>query len=193
MRGDDGYTAAEALAALAILGLAMAGLTTSMTLIGAGQKKARDQLEQATLERVADDRLGRLLAINAPYRSDQSRRLVGGASDFEVDCGAGARCAARLETGHLIVRGADGREAQFSLPHGEAPHFVYLGSYGSSDVWPPRPLPPPAPAWQSLNAVLVQSRVGQKDKPLVVAKIWRQQRADCEYDVVIQDCRGSRS
>lgn len=192
MKGRPGYTAAEALAALAILGLAMGGLTTSMGLIGAGQAKARARLEQAVLERAADQRLERLLARNAPFRSDQVDHLVGDAKSFALDC-EGGRCGVRIEEGRLIFLDREGRETALRLPEGDAPHFVYIGSYGLSDAWPPAPLPPPAPPWQSLGSVLIQSQAGSREKPLVMAKVWRQQRADCEYDVVIQDCRGGGS
>jgi hypothetical protein len=190
VKGQDGYTAAEALAALAILGLAMTGLTTSMSLIGAGQKKARAQLEQAVLERAAGQRLERMLVHGAPFRSDQPSHLVGNAQFLEFDCEREQRCAARIEHGALIVQDHVGQSAELRLPAGRAPRFVYLGSYNASDIWPPAHQPPPAPGWQSLNAILIQSQADAGDKPLLVAKIWAQQRADCEYDVVIQDCRG---
>lgn len=193
MRGQDGYTAPEALAALAILGLAMSGLTTSIGLISAGQAKARARLEQSVLERTADQRLEHLMSLDAPFRSDQASHLIGDGQVLQVDCGNGQRCAARIEDGNLTLRGGDGAEKSYRLPDGENPHFVYVGSYSASDIWPPAPLPPPAPSWQTLGAVMIQSKEGTKDKPLVIAKVWRQQRADCEYDVVIQDCRGAAS
>lgn len=193
MNRQDGYTAAEALAALAILGLAMGGLATSMSLITAGQTKARARLEQSMLERAANQRLENLLARDAPFRSDQTNHLVGDEQGFEADCGAALRCTARIDEGRLRIRKGDGTITALNLPDGDAPHFVYVGSYSSSAVWPPAPLPPPAPSWQTLGSVLIQSRSGNEEKPLVVAKVWRQQRADCEYDVVIQDCRGAAS
>lgn len=193
MRGQDGYTAAEALAALAILGLAIGGLTTSMSLITAGQTKARARLEQSMLERAADQRLENLLARDAPFRSDQTNHLVGDGQRLEADCGGSQRCMGQIADGVLRIRRGDGSETSLRLPDGEAPHFVYVGSYSISSIWPPAALPPPAPSWQTLGAVMIQSKSGDEEKPLVVAKIWRQQRADCEYDVVIQDCRGAAS
>lgn len=193
MSRQEGYTAAEALAALAILGLAMAGLTTSMGLVAAGQTKTRARLEQTIRERAADQQLESLLARAAPFRSDQASHLIGGAQALDVDCGVERRCAARLVDGGLVMRGGDGTEKTYRLPEGEAPRFVYVGSYSTSDTWPPAPLPPPAPPWQTLGAVIVRSQELTKGRPLVVAKVWRQQRADCEYDVVAQDCRNTPS
>jgi hypothetical protein len=193
MKGQDGYTAAEALAALAILGLAMTGLTTSMGLIGDGQKKARVRLEQTVLERAVDQRLEQILARDAPFRSDQASHLTGSAQSLEVDCGGARRCGARIEDGVLALQDQNGHQMRLRLPDGEAPRFVYIGSYSVSDMWPSPYQPPPAPAWQSLEAVVIQSQAGGREKPLALAKVWRQQRADCEYDVVIQDCRGAPS
>jgi hypothetical protein len=191
MSGQDGYTAAEALAALAILGLAMGGLTASMGLIGLGQRTARAQLEQSARERTIDQRLELMLAHGAPFRSDQIGNLVGDGQSLGLDCGGGRRCAARIEGDLLVIQSQSGSESKLGLPRGDQPRFVYVGSYSASDIWPPRPLP--APAWQSLKAVVVQSQIGGREKPLALAKVWRQQRVDCEYDVVIQDCRGGGS
>lgn len=193
MRGQDGYTAAEALAALAILGLAMGGLATSMGLITASQAKARARVEQSVFERAADQRLERLIARDAPFRSDQATHLVGAKSALEVDCGDGRRCRARIEKGVLTIRDGRGDETSLRLPGGEAPFFRYIGSYSAGDLWPPAPMPPPAPAWQTLSAIAIVSEDEAGERPLALAKIWRQQRADCEYDVVIQDCRGAGS
>lgn len=193
MTGEDGYTTAEALAALAILGLAMAGLTTSLGLVGAGQAKSRMRVEQAVLQRTADQALDRLVAFSPPFRSDQASHLVGDADGFEVDCLEARRCGARIDNGELVVLGRDGLETRTRLPTGQAPRFVYVGSYSANKTWPPAPMPPPAPAWQTLSAVLIQSTSQTGDKPLAMARVWRQQRADCEYDVVIQDCRNAAS
>ncbi|WP_168077156.1 hypothetical protein [Caulobacter sp. SSI4214] len=193
MKTNDGYTAAEALAALAILGLAMAGLTTSMGLIGMGQKKAHAQLEQAVAERAINQRLEGLLALDAPFRSDQANHLVGDSQSFELDCGGPSRCTARIEDGQLRIRDGQGLETTLKLPDGPAPRFVYIGSYNSGGAWPPAPLPPPAPSWQGLKAVAIQAGSDTVQLPLAVARVWRQQRVDCEYDVVIQDCRGAGS
>lgn len=191
MTGQEGYTAAEALAALSILGLAMAGLTTSMTLIGKGQLKARQQLEQSMRERAVDQRLERLLGRGAPFRSDQPSHLLGDEQRLELDCGGPARCVLRIDDGRLMVRDHDGRETSLRLPAGETPKLRYLGSYSESNVWPPAAMPPPAPTWQSLDGVAIIGKVDAQEKPLAVAKVWRQQRVDCEYDVVIQDCRAA--
>lgn len=193
MTRQDGYTAAEALAALAILGLAMGGLTTSMHIITRGQTKAQSRLQQAMWERAVDQQLERLLSQAAPFRSDQASRLTGDGQAFQVDCGAGQHCVARIEAATLTIQGGDGRSTTLRLPDGQGAHFVYVGSHSTSDTWPPAALPPPAPSWQTLSAVMIQSRLEDQDKPLAMAKVWRQQRADCEYDVVIQDCRGSAS
>jgi type II secretory pathway pseudopilin PulG len=193
MKQLEGYTTAEALAALAILGLAMAGLTTSMGLIRASQAKARDRVEQTILQRTAGQRLERLLSYDPPFSSDQNDHFIGDARGFELDCRAGRRCSARFDKDVLITVTGDGREARSRLPQGAAPRFVYLADGGTSDIWPPSPKPPPAPALQALSGVMIRGDGPNGEKPLALAKVWRQQRADCEYDLVLQDCRGAGS
>jgi hypothetical protein len=189
---QEGYTASEALAALAILGLAIGGLTTSISLIGTGQLKAQSYLRQSALQRSANTRLERLLQPEAPFRSDEGSRLSGDGTGFEFQCGK-ARCAVQLREDALVTRDASGAERALPLPKAEDPTIVYLGSYSQSDVWPPALAPPPAPSWQALRAVMIKSGGGDSDRTLVVARLWQEQRPDCEYDVVIQDCRGAGS
>src|SRR5689334_16814998 len=136
MKGQDGFTAAEALAALAILGLAIGGLTTSMALISAGQRTTRAQLEQSMLERAVDQRLELLLAHGAPFRSDQPS-LTGDGQSLELSCESVQRCEARIESGVLLIRSPSGAETKVRLPAGEKPRFVYIGSYSAALTWPP--------------------------------------------------------
>lgn len=185
----DGYTAPEALAALAILGLAIGGLTTSITLIGKHQTKAQNALAQSVLERMANVQLESLLAPAAPFRSDDAR-LTGQAHGLSFACGV-SQCSAQLQDGLLVVHGPGGGETKVRLPAAADPAIWYVGSSSTGPVWPPAPLPPPAPSWQALRAVVIKERGDTTGRPLAVAKLWLQQRPDCEYDTVIQDCRGA--
>jgi hypothetical protein len=44
-------------------------------------------------------------------------------------------------------------------------------------------------AWQPLRAVVLQGLVRSTWVPMVLAPIAEEQRYDCEYDIVSQDCR----
>lgn len=189
---QDGYTASEALAALAILGLTVGGLSTSIALIGTGQLKAQGSLQQSALQRSANARLEQLLQPEAPFRSDESQHLVGDDRGFEFSCGE-ARCAVSLRDAALVTRDSSGAERTMPLPKAQNPRIVYLGSYGQTNVWPPAVQPPPAPPWQALRAVMIQDEGRASVRPLAIVRLWNQQRSDCEYDIVAQDCRGAGS
>jgi len=69
---DHGYTLAEMLAALLIIGLAMAGLTQAVRVLGLLQSSAtRAAGEQRALRRVEVDFVG-LLDGHGPFRSDET-------------------------------------------------------------------------------------------------------------------------
>jgi hypothetical protein len=189
---QDGYTASEALAALAILGLTVGGLSTSISLIGTEQLKAQGFSRQSALQRSANARLERLLQPEAPFRSDESQHLVGDDQGFEFTCG-NARCSARLRGDTLVTRDRSGIEREQRLPKAQNPRITYLGSYSQVDAWPPAAQPAPAPSWQALRAVMIKDGDGVSARPLALARLWQQQRADCEYDIVVQDCRGAGS
>lgn len=189
---QDGYTASEALAALAILGLTLGGLSTSIALIGTGQLKAQNLLRHSALQRSANARLESLLQPEAPFRSDENQHLVGDDQGFEFSCGA-VRCLVRLSQNRLVTRDRSGAERSQALPQAQNPKIVYIGSYSQADIWPPAVLPAPAPPWQALRAVMIKDGSDAVARPLAIAALWRQQRADCEYDIVVQDCRGAGS
>lgn len=185
---QDGYTAVESLVALAIIGLAMGGLTSSIYLVIKAQERTQSRLIDTARQRAASDRIEQLLLPEAPFRSDEPARLSGDDKGFEMSCGE-QKCSVRLEAGKLYLRAAGGAERELRLPAGERGSALsYIGSNGVSARWPPLPLPPPAKSLEILRAVVVNgASVGAK--PVLVAKIWTQQRYDCEYDIVIQDCR----
>ncbi|MGH1558157.1 hypothetical protein ACRAWD_10815 [Caulobacter segnis] len=72
----------------------------------------------------------------------------------------------------MKIRRGDGDEKSYRLPEGEDPHFVYIGSYSTSDIWPPA-------AHRRRRAVPADARRGDdpehepriSKKPLVVAKV----------------------
>jgi type II secretory pathway pseudopilin PulG len=181
-----GYTAPEALAALAIVGLAISGLATSLSLIGAHQNRIQSQLAEGVRDRNVDQRLRAFLLQGGPYRSDQPGKMTGDPEQIRIGCGQG-ECSARLRADLLITVDAGGRERVTHLPAGGDPAFWYVANSQMSDVWPP-PVPEGG-SWQPLQAVLIKAR-GQAGRPLAVARVWSDQRFDCEYDPVIEDCRG---
>ena len=185
---DAGYTATEALAALAIIGLAMGGLTSGLMVVGRAQSAATATLSRADGIRTANHRLTQLLAGKGPFRSDRPSAFEGDATAFSFDCGA-TRCGARIEGETLTVIGTDGASSAVKLPINTKPGFIYGGSLGAGGVWPPAPLPPPAPQWQVLQYVALSDAASGRGGPIAVSRLWSQQAPTCDFDTITQDCR----
>jgi len=185
---QDGYTAIEALVALAVIGMAIGGLATSMSVIGKGQANAQALLREAGQVRATHMALAKLVIPEAPFRSDDLADFVGDAEGFELRCGP-RRCSASIKHGELRIVDASGAALTRKLPKAAELRFRYVGSVGDNASWPPEETAPPAPTWQPLRAIVVESDVGQAWRPLTVVQVWSQQRYDCEFDTVIQDCR----
>lgn len=186
---EAGYTATEALVALMILGMAVSGLIGGMKVIGLTQAAASRNLAQAVRERDAAGALGGLLQRRGPFRSDDDDGFAGDPRGFHFACGGGT-CAAELTaTGLSLTSPTSGRRL-FPLARADRLGFRYLGSASEVAVWPPAPPPQPAPQWQTLRDVLVRDASGET---VFVAPVVVQQRADCQYDGILQDCRKAGS
>jgi hypothetical protein len=185
---DAGYTATEALAALAIIGLAIGGLTEGMAVLGRAQSATASTLTHANAIRTTARTLDQLLAQGGPFRSDRADDFQGDASGFSFICGA-QRCSARVQGAQIVLIRGDGATNILALPATAKLKFIYGGSQGVSDVWPPPVAPPPAPQWQSLQSVaLTDTKTGQA-APVAVSHLWVQQAANCDFDAITQDCR----
>ncbi|WP_312165804.1 hypothetical protein [Phenylobacterium sp.] len=185
---QDGYTATEALAALAIIGMAIGGIGFGMQVIGQTERRVNDAVVQSAAARLANYRLDGLVRVAGPFRSDGAGGFEGRADGFSFDCGVG-RCGVEATPGALTVTDAQGKVSALQLAAMHAPKFSYVGSLGVSDTWPPPALPPPAPAWQTLRAIRLSDVSTGNATPLLVTRVWRDQSPTCEYDTIIQDCR----
>jgi hypothetical protein len=187
MSPQGGYTAPEALAALVVIGLALGGLTTGLSIVSKGQANAQGLLQTSAQLRAAGLALTGLISPQAPFRSDDDNGFAGDPKAFEFSCGA-RRCGASLEQSVLVTRDATGRVLRRPLPAIKAIRFSYVGSRGDNLLWPPMGATSPG-AWQPLRAVVLQGLVRSTWVPMVLAPIAEEQRYDCEYDIVSQDCR----
>lgn len=183
---EDGYTAADALAALAILGLAIGGVVAGVEAVGQGQRSAGSLTAEAVALRTAEGELTRLVVEKGPFRSDAAVGFQGDAQGFSFPCEA-RRCGARLQDGKLHVEPATGASIAAPLPKGEGLKFDYVGSLGVTPRWPPNPPSPASPAQVLQSIVLTDG----KARPLAMARVWAEQPFDCEFDGVIQDCRSN--
>ena len=180
---DDGYTLAEALAALAILGLAIGGLGLVVSLI------ARQQLTVLRIhDRLADARAADR-AVNDLTADADLKGLAGDAGGLSFPCGA-AICAATLRPAGrrtlLILRDASGASRRLRLREPDV-RFAYLGARGTVDAWPQ-----PAPVGQAAiveppRAILLRTR--ETAVPLAVTRSWRREPRDCQFDAIAGGCR----
>lgn len=189
---DDGYTLAEALAALAILGLAMGGLGLVVSLIARQQLTAMRLHDRLTDARAADHALGLLVEGELAAGADL-RDLRGDAADLSFSCGT-ATCAAQLAPDGrrtlLLLRDRSGARRRLRL-RAQNLRFSYVGALGLSGGWPA----PPWDAIASANGVLAQPpraivlRSASAAVPLAVARIWSRESRDCQYDAIVGACR----
>jgi len=182
---DDGYTLAEALAALAILGLALGGLGLVVSLIARQQLTALHLHDRLTEAREADRVLGTLVANELAAGADL-RDLQGDAAGLSFACGA-ATCAARLTPDGrrtlLLLRDRSGAGRRLRL-RAQNLRFSYVGVSGPVDGWP-EPLRP-GDAAQAPRAIILRSTAGA---PLAVTRIWHREPRDCQYDAIAGACR----
>jgi hypothetical protein len=184
---DAGYTATEALAALAIIGLAVAGLASGMQVISRGQSSTTAALADDVALRSIGDGLDQLLARQGPFRSDRDG-LQGDSRGFSFACGA-LRCGAEATGDAMIFHREDGSSQAIALPQKVRPAFRYGASDATDEVWPPASQPGLAPRSQILRMIALTDATG--GGPLGAPHtVWVQQAADCQYDSTIRDCRG---
>ncbi len=183
---DDGYTLAEMLAALAILGLAIGGLGLVVSLIARQQLTAMHLQNRLTDARAADRALTTLVADELAAGADL-RDLRGDAGGLWFACGT-ATCAARLTPDGrrtmLLLRDRSGAGRRLRL---RAPNlrFSYVGASGSVEGWPAPPRPGDIAQEQAPRAIILRSVAA----PLAVTPIWRREPRDCQYDAIAGACR----
>lgn len=184
---DAGYTLVETLTALAILALAIHGVTTGLQLMARQQRVVTEIVGDTAARRAAEAALSRELEARGPFHAHKPEQLSGDPTRFQFDCGLAALCEA------VLVSAADGLKLQLShagelrtlpLPGAVAAQFVYHGAQGASATWPPT-----AAGRQVLRAVSVSPVGGSSSTSLLTSRVWREQPLACEFDPVMQDCR----
>jgi hypothetical protein len=184
---DDGYTVAEVLAALVMIGLAIGGLTMGVRVIGQIQISAVRAAAADTAMRGVQDGLTGLLADQGPFTIKDPDAFVGSGRGFSFRCIRPSPCGAQLSAAggglDLILQTGSRASQTLILPGTTAAHFAYASERGVSLFWPPK-----TDSAQTLRSVtLVRDQAG--GAPIASARIWREQPADCAFDPVSGDCR----
>lgn len=179
---DDGYTLAEMLAALAILGMAVGGFGLVTSLIARQQLAAHRVSTRLTEGRAADRALDLWLAEQDPASlSGDDRRL-------SATCGP-ATCSARLEADKqhtvLVLQGRSGAARRLRLRQPRL-RFGYNDGLGLAAAWP-------RPGGDGGDAKALPPRaivlVAADSEPLAVARLWPREPRDCQFDAIAGACR----
>jgi prepilin-type N-terminal cleavage/methylation domain-containing protein len=181
---DDGYTLTETLAAMAVIGLTMGGVSLGMQVLGAQQSGVGAVAKRTQDARAAETWLEQALADGAPFGAHQPARLSGDASGLVFDCDASAPCEARLtpDGDAVTLRLSGGRAAErvVRLAGPRPARFAYRGLSEALTSWPPA-----GGVREPLRSVALLE--GQQ--VLLEARVHAEQPVDCAFDPVLKDCR----
>lgn len=185
---EAGYTLTETLAALAVIGLSIGGLSFGMQVVGGQQAALGSVVLAAQSARAAETWLERRLADAAPFRAHQPERLSGDGEGFRFDCAEAQLCAADIVEGErgrrLTLFAGEGDPLTFRLSDKGAARFVYRGAGDLLAAWPPA-----GGARQALRSVALLQGEGAAQRVVFETRIRIEQPLDCQFDAILQDCR----
>lgn len=178
----DGYTLAEMLAALAILGLAFGGLAEGARALAQMQSRAVAVAGEATSDVTVQLRLQQVVSGAGPFFSDGRGGLRGDARRVDLQCGA-QPCSARVEErgGRFSLVTAVGARERRILLAGPA-SFSFVDQDGFAAEWPTERLRP-----TRLRDLLLRS--DQAGTVLATARLWNEEPQGCVFDAIAQGCR----
>ena len=185
---EAGYTLVETLAALLVIALTVSGLSAALEVMTQGQSRVARVTTEATALRRAQVTLDRLLEGHGPFRSNDAAGFTGADHLFQFDCAQAAPCAVQLveaSDGNLALRMQRGSTTTMLPLRSPGPaHLQYEGALGVLKSWPP-----PAEPRQALRAISVVRDGADAHGVLLESHLWTQEALNCEFDVVLQDCR----
>lgn len=183
MRGDEGYTLAEMMAGLLVLGLAIGGLGQGVRVLARYQGATTAVVERTTsLETVRREMAGMIGSAS------EAGKLTGTATGFQTPC-APQPCAAVLgrEAGEeALILTVGGERISLPLPPGGAYRLAYLAADGRHETWPAAETPADRLRGVGLFA-------GGDDLPAAYVAVREEQSMRCEYDVIGAACREAGS
>lgn len=190
---DDGFTLPDALAALFMVGLAVAGLAEGVRVLGAMQQRAAGDVARNVSARAVERDLVSLLRGQGPFTAKGGGGFAGDAGSFSFDCAAGIQCGAQLlgnPSAPLLRVTGPGGAAGFHRLAGEThPRFAYADERGELQAWPPRS--DGQDRVGSRRSLRTVSLVGDQGTtaPFATVRVWREQALSCRFDAISGDCR----
>ncbi len=188
---EDGYTLAEALAAMLILGLSVGGMVKGADAIGQFERRTATAAASTVKSKALDTQLKRLLSEAGPFLSDGEGGFVGGANALSFPCASTCRAdlvsegaGAKLK---IKVLGRDQTLELGAVARGSRPlRFQYESNTGSFDRWPPLDNADPGQIPAALRKV---SLIGGSGETLADVRLWPEQSRDCAFDSIARLCR----
>jgi hypothetical protein len=184
---QDGYTLAEALAALIMVGLAAGGLVFGVQVLGRLQGKAAAEVATSDDRSRLETAFARFLDKEGPFRSDDVRGLQGDTDRLSFPCGD-KTCSATLDradgTTTLVLAGRN-ETARLAVGSRGAYAFVYQDDAGAEPAWPPTARRAP----MGLRAIAVTKLQLGEERPLAEARLYAEQPAVCAFDSISRTCR----
>lgn len=176
---QDGYTLAEALAALLIVGLAIGGMIEGARVIGRLQAPVTKAVGETRQIRQAEAALEALLAA----RPVGDRSLKGDRGSMSFDCGGVCGLEIRPDRGRstLVVRDR-ATTRRYVLPFSSV-NLLYDTRNGRYDQWPPTTQD------TALRGVVVVATAAEGEVALLAAHSWIEQPKICAFDMVSKTCR----
>jgi prepilin-type N-terminal cleavage/methylation domain-containing protein len=187
---DKGYTLAEMLVALMIIGLLMAGLGRGVSLLSNLQGAASTSIGRHWEIRNARENLASLLDGRGPFLTagPSASDFSGSPHDFKFNCGSASRCGASLSEDGSAVR------LQISRPSGDTvvarlpgvshASFLYGSDQSFGSDWPRQSDKPQALRW-----IFITEEPSGGPKPLFSVPVLVDQAADCQFDTITRTCR----
>ncbi len=180
---DAGYTLAEMLVALVIVGATAGAMTEGAVSLARIQGAAAASLSRGRVQARVQQSFAAFLRDRGPFRSGPDGDLLrGDGAGLDFGCGA-STCHVGLNgsgsSQWLALDDGQGGRARFALPGGGDTRFVYGDGETLLAAWPPKE------EGRLLRTVSILSDAG----PVAVAELALQQPADCQFDPIVRACR----
>jgi len=160
-RRDDGFTLVEAVVALTVVSLALAGILAATSLITRHNRQVITAQQTAKMVEDTLAQLGDGLSPHQPYFAED---LTGSPRDITYDCGV-ARCRFRLSS--------------------PSQRLAYVSEGKVLASWPPKAMMEGQEP--RLEALILQDLSGTT---LGLVRLETEQPEDCQFDMISRTCRG---
>jgi hypothetical protein len=191
---QSGYTLAEALVGLVIVGLTVGALTQatrvlSLTEAAASRARGDDHALQTVQEGLAS-----VLKNAGPFTAAEPIRFWGDKAGFGYACDSKSPCGAKLASvdgaARLFLSDANGRTGSVLLRNVGGARFVYSTGEVMSEVWPPDNSNQGELAKrQTLRVISLVDDTPAGEAPLATIPVWIEQAPTCDFDAISRDCR----